>query len=148
MSSLCFMTFADVSRYGRRPLHPQPVQIFKLWQAYLDNVNPIVRIFHTPTVQQMISNATGNLDDLPKNVEALLFAIYFAAVESLSPAECDSILGESKAVVSPRFTAAAQHALVNASFLKTSDLMVLQALVLFLVSLHQDLTISSIYFMA
>lgn len=122
-----------------RPLHPQPVQIFKLWQAYLDNVNPLFKIFHTPTVQQIISNASGNLDDIPKNVEALLFSMYCISVESLGDGECHAIMGEPKAVVSRRFRAAAQHALLNASFLKTSDLMVLQALLLLLASLqHYD----------
>ncbi|KAF2680491.1 hypothetical protein K458DRAFT_421427 [Lentithecium fluviatile CBS 122367] len=114
-----------------RPLHPQPVQMFKLWQTYLDNVNPLMKLFHSPTVQQLISNASGRLDNLPKNVEALLFSIYCMAVESMSEAECDAIMGESKTVVSQRFKTATQHALVNANVLKTSDLMVLQALVLF-----------------
>lgn len=117
-----------------RPLHPQPVQIFKLWQTYIDNINPLVKLFHTPTIQQVVLNASGNLDDLPKNVEALLFAIYAIALSSVGDAECDAIMGESKAVVAQRFRSGAQHALYNASFLKTSDLMVLQALVLFLVS--------------
>lgn len=120
------------SAVNLRPLHPQPVQIFKLWQTYLDNINPLIKIFHTPTVQQIISNASGDLDDIPKNVEALLFSIYSVCIESLSESECDVIMGESKAVCSTRFKAAAQHALINASFLKTSDMMVLQALVLFL----------------
>ena len=114
-----------------RPLHPQPVQIFKLWQAYLDNCNPILKIFHAPTVQQIISNASGDLENLPKNVEVLLFSIYTMAVHSMSESECSAIMGESKAVVSQRFKMATQYALLNASFLKTSDLMVLQALVLF-----------------
>jgi hypothetical protein len=114
-----------------RPLHPSPVQGFRLWQAYLDNVNPLLKLFHTPTLQQLISNASSDLDNLPKNIEALLFAIYCMAVESMNDAECYAIMGELKAVVSQRFKTATQHALVNASFLKTSDLMVLQALVLF-----------------
>lgn len=114
-----------------RPFHPQPVQTFKLWQAYLDNVNPLLKLIHTPSVQQMISHTSGNLDNLPKNVEALLFSIYTMAVESLDDSECMAILGESKAVASQRFKTATQYALLNASFLKTSDMMVLQALVQF-----------------
>ncbi|KAF2183439.1 hypothetical protein K469DRAFT_207762 [Zopfia rhizophila CBS 207.26] len=124
------------SATGLRFLHPQPVQIFKLWQTYLDNVNPLVKVFHTPTVQQLILNASGNLDDVPKNLEALMFAIYCVSLSSLGDVECDAIMGEPKSVVTPRFRSGAQHALVNASFLKSSDLMVLQALVLFLLSLQ------------
>jgi hypothetical protein len=85
-----------------RPLHPQPVQMFKLWQAYLDNCNPILKIFHSPSVQQILSNASGDLDNLPKNVEALLFSIYTMAVQSLGESECYAIMGEPKTVVSQR----------------------------------------------
>jgi hypothetical protein len=116
------------------PLHPQPVQIFKLWQTYLDNINPIVKVFHTPTVQQIVLNASGNLDDIPKNIEALMFSIYCVALASLGDTECDAIVGEPKSLVMQRFRIGAQHALVNAGFLKTNDLVVLQAFVLFLVS--------------
>lgn len=116
-------------------LHPRPVQIFKLWQTYLDNVNPLVKIFHTPTTQQLILNATGNLENVPKNLEALMFGIYCCVLISLSDAECDAIMGEGKSTVLRRFRSGCQQALINASFLKSSDMMVLQALVLLLLSL-------------
>lgn len=117
-----------------RSLHPQPVQIFKLWQVYLDNINPLIKVFHAPTVQQTILDASSNLDDIPRSVEALLFAMYSIALSSLGDVECESIMGEPKPVLTQRFRSGAQFALINAAFLRTSDLMVLQALVLFLVS--------------
>ncbi|KAK6845968.1 C6 transcription factor [Apiospora arundinis] len=30
-------------------LHPEPIQIFRLWQIYLDNVDPLLKVTHTPT---------------------------------------------------------------------------------------------------
>ena len=117
-----------------RSLHPNPVQIFKLWQLYLENINPLAKLFHAPTVQQMLSDASSDLGDLPRNVEALLFAIYCITVESLGDGDCIILLGQSKAVASQRFRSGAQHALINANLLKTSDLMVLQAFALFIVS--------------
>ncbi|CAI6309239.1 unnamed protein product [Periconia digitata] len=119
-------------------LHPHPAQVFKLWQTYLDNVNPLVKVFHTPTVQQIVSSAAGSIEDIPKNTEALLFAIYAVSVESLSEPECLSIMDESKTGVSRRFRSATQVALVNANFMKSSDPMVLQALTLFIASLYND----------
>jgi hypothetical protein len=116
------------------PTHPTPVQIFKLWQIYLDNINPLVKVFHAPTVQQMILEATGHLDDVPKNVEALMFAIYSVAIPSMTDEECKAVLGEPQDRLAYRFRSAAQFALVNANVLKTNDIMVLQALTLFLVS--------------
>jgi hypothetical protein len=128
------------SSINLRSLHPNPVQIFKLWQLYLDNINPLVKLFHAPTVQQIISDASGDLDDIPRNVEALLFAIYCITIESLSDGDCLNLFGQSKAVASQRFRSGAQYALINANLLKSSDLMVLQAFALFIVSWVLDVT--------
>lgn len=130
-SGLLFGSQASSARL--RPLHPEPVQTFKLWQSYLNNINPLVKVFHAPTVQQIISDACGSMDDLPRDVEALMFGIYCIATESLSDGECIAILGKSKSVVIHRFRLGAQQALVNTSLLKTSNLMVLQAFTLFVV---------------
>lgn len=118
-----------------RSFHPSPGQIFKLWQVYLDNINPLVKVFHAPSVQQIISNASANLDNIPKNVECLMFGIYCTAVESLGNSECVAIMGEAKELVSKRFKTACHLALIRGSFLKTSDPMVLQAFILFITSL-------------
>lgn len=131
---------SPISQTALRPLHPEPVQIFKLWQTYLDNINPLVKLFHAPTVQQLISDASGDLNDVPRNLEALLFGIYCVSVESLADDECITMLGTSKSAALQRFRAGAQCALINASLMKSSDVMVLQAFVLFIVScLHLPL---------
>ena len=117
-----------------RALHPQPMQTFRLWQLYLDNINPLVRPFHAPTIGQVISDATYNLDDIPRNVETLLFAVYCITTESMSDGECLAMFGQSKDVARQRFRVGAQQAFIKASFLRTSDIMVLQAFTLFVVS--------------
>ncbi|KAF2440072.1 hypothetical protein P171DRAFT_435880 [Karstenula rhodostoma CBS 690.94] len=118
-----------------RAFHPSPGQIFKLWQIYLDNINPLIKVFHAPSVQQIISNASGNLDEVPKNVECLMFCIFATALESLGNSECIAILGQPKDMASKRFKTAGHLALIRSSFLKTSDPIVLQALVLYNTSL-------------
>ncbi|KAI1381262.1 hypothetical protein F4677DRAFT_120549 [Hypoxylon crocopeplum] len=115
-----------------RSLHPQPMQIFTLWQAFVDNVNPLIKILHVPTTQKAILDATADLDHVPKAMEALLFGIYVVAVSSMEEAECQSILQETKASALNRFRMGAQQALRAAGILKTSDMMVLQAYVLYL----------------
>ena len=107
--------------------------MFRLWQTFLDNVNPLSKLVHAPTVQAQVLDATSDLQNLPANTEALLFAIYTTALCSLSSEECSNIMGEPKSAVFPKFLAATRQALVNAGFLDSSDLMVLQALVLLLV---------------
>ncbi|KAF2203645.1 hypothetical protein GQ43DRAFT_251376 [Delitschia confertaspora ATCC 74209] len=119
-----------------RHLHPSPLQIFKLWQIYLDNINPLVKVFHTPTVQQLILHASGTLDDIPRNLEALMFAMYCVALSSVCDHECPAILGESKSGLMRRFRTGVQQALVNAGLLKSTDIRVLQAFTLYILSLQ------------
>jgi hypothetical protein len=115
--------------------HPTPVQIFLLWQTYLDNVNPLLKLFHAPTVQQTILDAASNLENISQSTEALMFAIYFLSITSLKNNDCERIMGESRSLLLARFSNATQQALINAELLKSSNMPVLQAFVLFLVSL-------------
>ena len=116
-------------------LHPPPVQIFRLWQTFLVNVNPLVKMFHAPTVQQVILDATGDLSHIPRATESLMFAIYLISVMSLKPEECETICGETRTALVSKYSLAAQQALVNGKFLKSVNLYSLQAFALYLVSL-------------
>lgn len=62
--------------------HPQQVQIFQLWQIYLDNVNPLCKVTHTPTLQPRIIGAASNVTNTAPGLEALMFSIYCVAVLS------------------------------------------------------------------
>lgn len=116
-------------------LHPDTIQIFCLWQICLENVNSLVRLFHVPTMQQLIIEASSNLVHISPGMEALMFAIYLSAVMSLQEDECQKLMGEPAPVLIQRFSLSTQQALVNARFLKSVDIFTLQAFVLFLVSL-------------
>ncbi|KAF2758493.1 hypothetical protein EJ05DRAFT_475798 [Pseudovirgaria hyperparasitica] len=117
-------------------LHPSPVVIFQLWQKFLENVNPMVKVLHVPTAQQTILEATSNLINLTKSTEALMFVVYFAAIVSLSNEECEYMTGEPKSVLQTRYRFAVQQALANAGLLRTSELVTLQAFQIFLFAMH------------
>ena len=117
-------------------LHPPPVQIFRLWQTFLDNVNPLTKLIHAPTVQQTVLEASGNLDTVPKSLEAFMFSMYCCAVCSMNDMECEKMLGEPKSIMLARYNSATQRALVNAGLLKTLDIITLQAFVLYIVRLN------------
>lgn len=115
-------------------LHPPPVHIFRLWQAYLDYVNPLIKILHAPSMQQVILEAIGDLKNIARANEALMFAIYASAVNSLDNGECESMFGSDKVSLLAKYQWAAQQALIKAGYLKTSSVVVLQAYLLYLVS--------------
>ncbi|KUI71428.1 hypothetical protein VM1G_06725 [Cytospora mali] len=115
---------------------PRPSHIVRLWQIYLDRCNPLTKIIHVPTVQPYLLEATGNSPNLPKNVEALLFAIYTLAVVSMTKDECEEILGTQRDKALAKFSHGVRSCLMRLNFLKTHDLLTLQALVIYLISLQ------------
>lgn len=114
-------------------LHPTPLHIFKLWQAFLENVNPLTKVIHVPTLQQQILEAMSDLPRASKELEALMFAIYCIALVSMEQGEVEKSFGESKKVLLSKYKKGAQQAFKNAALLRTSSLTVLQAFMLYLV---------------
>ncbi|KAH8809020.1 hypothetical protein F5884DRAFT_390978 [Xylogone sp. PMI_703] len=127
------------------PLHPDPIRIFRLWQTFLDNVNPLSKPFHAPTVQQQILKWSSNLRNVPRGFEALMFSIYLASVRSLTDLECQDIMGEPRDTLLTKFANGAQQALVNARFLKSYDIVVLQAFTLFLLAIRSHCDSQSLW---
>lgn len=121
------------SKKSLTSLHPSPLHIFKLWQTFLQNVNPLIKLLHVPTAQPEILEATCDLAGISKEFEALMFSIYCIAVVSLNKKEAQDSFGEQKAVLLSRYRRSAQLALAKADILRTSSMVVLQAFVLFLV---------------
>ncbi|CCF44346.1 fungal specific transcription factor [Colletotrichum higginsianum] len=113
-------------------LHPEPRQIYKLWQIFVEAANPLLKIVHVPTLQQRVLDASWNPSGASKPLTALLFAIYTLAATSTSEEDCLAVFGETRAALSARYRDAAFRALAEAEFLTTPDFEVLQAFVLFL----------------
>jgi predicted RNA-binding protein with RPS1 domain len=113
--------------------HPPGIQIFQLWQTYIDNINPLLKITHVPTVQVKVLQAASTLGKAPKNIEALMFGIYLMAITSMEEKQVVSMFNEPKQQLLSRYLSATQQALVNASFMLVDDPLVLQAFVLYLV---------------
>ena len=129
-----FLVGSGTASKDMKSLHPHPAQIFRLWHTFLVNVNPMVKMFHAPTVQQAILDASGDLKNASRPIEALMFAIYLLAVTSLGDEECVEMFDESRRSLLSKYSHATQQALVNAKFLKSLDITVLQAYALYLVS--------------
>lgn len=121
-------------------LHPQPVQIFQLWQLYLDNVNPLLKVTHTPSLQGRIIEAAGNILKINPDLEALMFSIYCMAISSLTEDDCQAVFASSKVDLLARYRLGCQQALVNSRFLRCTNRDCLTALYLYLVSLSAAYT--------
>lgn len=110
--------------------HPSSIQIFRLWEKFLDNVNPLVKIIHVPTVQRQLLEASVDLENVSRSFEALMFAIYASAITSLSNEECMELMNVPRQQLLKLYYKIAQQALTRAGIFATTDIIVLQAAVI------------------
>jgi hypothetical protein len=135
-SGLLFCACTGPSSISLAESHPTPLQAFTLWQTFLENVNPLSKLIYSPAVQTQVLEASRNFPATSKANAVLLFAIYTAAITSMAEKSCQEVMGESKNALLARYITATQHGLNKAGFLKSLDLVVLKAFVLYLVSHH------------
>lgn len=128
------LLFSDGTDCGTEDLHPEPAQVFGLWQIFVDRVNPISRVIHVPTVQPLVAAAATDRKSLASNKEALLFAIYSFATAALSERECRTLLRCSRDDAFNRFSKGCRITFMRIGILQRYDMVVLQALVLYQVS--------------
>ncbi|KAH8596754.1 fungal-specific transcription factor domain-containing protein [Bisporella sp. PMI_857] len=121
-------------------LHPLPSQIPFYWQTFLENVNPLTKIVHRPTMEKVIKEVQHNLDSLSPSTEALMFAIYFSTITSLNADEVRTNFGVAKDTLIKQYRFGTEQALARAGFLNTNEIVTVQAFVLFLVCVrrHDD----------
>ena len=109
-----------------------------MWYIYQENVEPLIKAVHVPSTEKIFRDTRKNHDQLSPGDEALVWAIYYAAITSLDPDEVMSNLGEKKDEVLIKYRFAVEQALSKANFLNTSDMTVLQAFVIFLVVVRRQ----------
>ncbi|PWY96234.1 mitogen-activated protein kinase [Aspergillus sclerotioniger CBS 115572] len=109
--------------------HPTHQDAMKLWEAYINNVEPLCKVLHIPTTGKMIEAAQ----------ECLLFSIYHFAVFSMTDEDCVYNFGQSRSTLLARYQFALRQSLVNASWLKTTEMPVMQAYVLFLIAMRTQI---------
>ena len=56
--------------------HPERESIYQSWQTFIDNINPLSKLVHIPSLQPAMEKPITNIERIPKGFEALMFAIY------------------------------------------------------------------------
>ncbi|KAH8734650.1 fungal-specific transcription factor domain-containing protein [Ilyonectria robusta] len=113
--------------------YPLPSHVPFLWSVYQENVEPLVKLVHVPTTEELFRNVRRNQSQLTPGQECLVFAIYYAAINSLDADEVQTNLGATKEEILIQYRFAVEQALAKANFLHASDFMVMQAFTIFLV---------------
>jgi hypothetical protein len=114
--------------------NPSRWQALQLWQTFLNNIDPIIKIIHSPTVQAAIYTAINNPSNVEHDLSALLFPIYFSATTSLSNADAFNLLGQERGTSLTRFKQGLEHSLAGANVFDSPSTRSLQAMTLYIAS--------------
>ncbi|KAF7190047.1 Transcription factor vrtR1 [Pseudocercospora fuligena] len=121
-------------QYSLTQCHPTHTEALVLWRMHRERVEPLCKILHIPSTTEMVHRVSQDPASASKSEETVLFAIYHFAVVAASDEECMASFRESRAALRQRYNFAARQALVNAGFLKTTEMNIMQAFTLFLMS--------------
>ena len=118
------------------PESPPKSIVITLLDTYIYRVDTVLKVSHVPSLHRFLLSEE---QDCAKSLhrpsrEALKSAICFTAVCTLTEAESRDIFMEEKGKVRNRFRQATEVMLSRADCLTTSDITVLQAFVIYLVS--------------
>ena len=124
------------SPHSNKGVFLQPHIRQRLCDIYLQNVDPVFKVIHRPSLRDFLRDDKPYLDYEPDHQApaTLASAVYLAAVCTIDDAECQSLFNADKRTVIAEFQKETEGALARADFVTTNDLAVLQAYVISLVS--------------
>ncbi|KAE8842069.1 hypothetical protein PTNB73_00123 [Pyrenophora teres f. teres] len=96
-----------------------------LLEVYFTSVDPMVRVTHRPTVIR-------KMHAYDCETHPMAYAIYYSAINALSPKAIGDKFGESKKELLDRYQLGIEISLARENYLTTSDLEILQAFVIWL----------------
>ncbi|KAF2161749.1 hypothetical protein M409DRAFT_27806 [Zasmidium cellare ATCC 36951] len=126
---------ASISVMPGALLDPPPAVLKQLDEIFLKNVDPVFKVLHRPTVERLLQGDSyfGQAPDAPPN-RALRATMWFAAVTTISDAECFARFRQSRNELLHLYRRHVDVAMAQADLINTSDLATLQAFVLYTAS--------------
>ena len=103
-------------------------------RVYVEGVEPILKVLHKPTTEVIIQRAAAGPSSASRSTECLVFAHF--AVMAMMDCECMKLLGQGRSKLLVKYHDALRYALINADFLRSTDIRVMQAYVLKSVLAH------------
>ena len=113
-------------------LQPSPSKLPTIWRIFKDGADQLAKVVHRPSAEHLLQQALRNPTALDNGQMALVFAIYFASVVSMSPEQTRLCFNMSRSTAISLFRSATENALMRAGILFAESLTTLQALVLFI----------------
>ncbi|KAI1268140.1 fungal-specific transcription factor domain-containing protein [Xylariaceae sp. FL1019] len=122
--------------YPTAHLWPPSGHVFRLWHIYLERVNPLSKVIHVPSLQPFLVEACVGMENIPQNIQGLLFAIFLMAIIAMREEETQEYLGMPRDQAFARFSSGTIRTLRNQDFFCKNDLVILQTLSVYTMSLY------------
>ncbi|KXH42537.1 fungal specific transcription factor domain-containing protein [Colletotrichum nymphaeae SA-01] len=113
-----------------------PHVLTRLWIVYLQNVDPLIKILHIPTIQPVMLGVAAKPQGADNITQALLYTTAFAATTSMSSTEVATQLGIERLVLLRHFMREIDGAFTRAQFLLYPNVQGLKALAIYLTALR------------
>ncbi|KAJ5138880.1 uncharacterized protein N7515_003728 [Penicillium bovifimosum] len=113
----------------------------KLCRVYLQNVDPIIKILHRPSLSKwMLDGASTYLGTSEDNnsVRALASAVCYVAANTMTEAQCQATFQQNKSSITTVYRRMCESAFEKAGLLTTRDMTVLQAFILYLIARRSE----------
>lgn len=107
-----------------------------LCEIYIQNVDPVFKVLHRPSLRAFLRDDQPYLDYEPDHHApvTLAYAVYYAAVVTIDDAQCQLLFGLDKRTAAACLQAETDAALQRSDFVTTNELTVLQAYLLSLLA--------------
>ncbi|KAJ5604778.1 fungal-specific transcription factor domain-containing protein [Penicillium lagena] len=115
-------------------LYPDPQLALRLWRAFIENVDPVVKVLHIPTTQSSIITLVADPSQTTSSFSALAFAIYFAATTSLSEDEISEISSNSRSELLEKFKNGLNQIIIDLNLFNEPDVTTVEAIAIFAAS--------------
>lgn len=121
--------------YPTAHLWPTSAHVFRLWQIYIERVNPLSKVIHVPSLQPYLVEACVGMENIPQNIQGLLFAIFLMAIVAMREGETHEYLGMPRDQAFTRFSSGTRRTLQNQEFFCKNDLVIVQTLAVYTVGI-------------
>ncbi|KAI1416689.1 hypothetical protein F5Y13DRAFT_177688 [Hypoxylon sp. FL1857] len=108
----------------------------QLCQVYLDQVDPIIKVLHRPSLSKFMLGGQRYLGYEPGHISTtcLSSAVCYSALASMTEEQCQATFGMDRRTLMIEYREACESELERSELLTTSDITILQAFILFLVA--------------
>ena len=113
---------------------PDAWQFSKLWDVYVRNVDPLLKVLHFPTSKPRIEAALSNPEMADESLAFLLYAVCYAAATTLDSIDVYRLLETEKGPLLEKLGKGIEQYLTKFSMITNPSIEYVQALIIHIVT--------------